>query len=104
MGVAIASWVNYQSNYIPHDGIELVGSPPYHIKTPDLEWVKMALLRMVIGYSSLFLTRAVSIAHLAVYPFSYSTSWVCVRVEGLICFFPVSLSNISVRNELVQCT
>jgi len=50
--------VNYQSNYIPHDGIELVGSPPYHIKTPDLEWVKMALLRMVIGYSSLFLTRA----------------------------------------------
>jgi len=58
VGVAIASWVNYQSNYIPHDGIELVGSPPYHIKTPDLEWVKMALLRMVIGYSSLFLTRA----------------------------------------------
>jgi len=60
VGVAIASWINYQNNFIPHDGVELVGSPPYHIKTPDIEWAKMALLRMVIGYSSLFLTRAVS--------------------------------------------
>lgn len=60
VGVAIASWINYQSNFIPHDGIELVGSPPYHIKTPDMDWLKMAMLRMVIGYSSLFLARAVS--------------------------------------------
>ncbi|XP_067943578.1 sphingosine-1-phosphate phosphatase 2-like isoform X2 [Watersipora subatra] len=58
VGVALASWMNYQNNFIPHDAEALVGSPPYHVKTPDLEWAKMALLRMVIGYSSLFLTRA----------------------------------------------
>lgn len=51
--------MNYKNNFIPHDATELVGSPPYHVKTPDLEWVEMALLRMLIGYSSLFLTRAV---------------------------------------------
>lgn len=69
VGVALASWINYQSNFIPHDSVELVGSPPYHIKTPDLEWAKLALLRMLIGYSSLFLTRAVSVSYVS--PVSY---------------------------------
>jgi len=58
-GVGIASWINYQYNFIPHDAMDLVGPPPYHIKTPDLEWVGLALLRMLIGCSCLFLTRAV---------------------------------------------
>ena len=60
--------MNYQSNFLPHDAEALVGSPPYHVKTPDVEWAKMALLRMVIGYSSLFLTRAVSLLAIQVLP------------------------------------